>query len=49
MCWQTRLVGVFTIQDLWVSQGHIPQKADLARAIDLQYLQAALQRLDGAR
>jgi NitT/TauT family transport system substrate-binding protein len=36
-------------QDLWVSQGHVPQKADLTRAVDLQYLQAALQRLDGAR
>jgi NitT/TauT family transport system substrate-binding protein len=36
-------------QDLWASQGHIAQKADLASAIDLQYLQAALGRLDGSR
>lgn len=36
-------------QDLWASQGHIPQKADLSSAIDLSYLEAALRRLDGAR
>jgi NitT/TauT family transport system substrate-binding protein len=36
-------------QDLWVSQGHIPQPADLNTAIDLQYQQAALQRLDARR
>jgi NitT/TauT family transport system substrate-binding protein len=36
-------------QDLWASQGFVEQKADLATAVDLQYLQAALRRLDGAR
>jgi len=36
-------------QDLWVAQGHITQPADLAVAIDLQYQQAALQRLGGRR
>ncbi|HZU07606.1 MAG TPA: ABC transporter substrate-binding protein [Chloroflexota bacterium] len=36
-------------QELWASQGHIPQRADLATAIDLQYLEAALQRLGGPR
>jgi NitT/TauT family transport system substrate-binding protein len=33
-------------QDLWISQGHITQPADLSVAVDLQYQQAALQRLD---
>ncbi len=33
-------------QAFWVQQGLIPQPADLAAAIDLQYLQAARQRLD---
>jgi len=32
-------------QDFWVAQGFIPQRADLASAIDLQYLQTALERL----
>ncbi len=36
-------------QDLWASQGHIPQRADLRTAVDLQYLQAALRRLEGVR
>jgi NitT/TauT family transport system substrate-binding protein len=36
-------------QNLWASQGHIQQKADLTTAIDLQYHQAALRRLDGGR
>jgi len=36
-------------QDLWARQGHIQQKADLATAIDLLYLQSAWQRSDGAR
>ncbi len=32
-------------QALWVAQGHMPQPVDLSRAIDLQYLQEALRRL----
>jgi NitT/TauT family transport system substrate-binding protein len=36
-------------QELWASQGHVPQKADLTAAIDLQYLEAALRRLDSGR
>ena len=36
-------------QEQWVSQGHIAQPADLGTAIDLQYQQAALQRLDARR
>ena len=36
-------------QELWVGQGAIPQRADLRTAIDLQYLEAALRRLDGSR
>jgi NitT/TauT family transport system substrate-binding protein len=36
-------------QEMWAAQGHIPQRADLAQAIDLQYLQAALRLLDGNR
>ncbi|MBX5490509.1 MAG: ABC transporter substrate-binding protein [Chloroflexi bacterium] len=34
-------------QALWVAQGHIPQRADLESAVDLQYLQAARRLLDG--
>jgi len=34
-------------QALWASQGHIPRPVDLSQVIDLQYLQTALQRLDG--
>jgi NitT/TauT family transport system substrate-binding protein len=36
-------------QELWASQGHITQKADLATAVDLQYREAALGQLDGPR
>ncbi len=36
-------------QNLWASQGHIQQKADLTQAVDLQYWEAALKRLDGNR
>ncbi|MBX5490853.1 MAG: ABC transporter substrate-binding protein [Chloroflexi bacterium] len=36
-------------QDLWARLGYIPQKADLQTAIDLQYWQEALRRLDGQR
>jgi NitT/TauT family transport system substrate-binding protein len=36
-------------QELWASEGHIQQRADLATAIDPNYLQEALRRLDGPR
>ena len=36
-------------QELWATQGHIPQRADIRGAIDLQYLQAALKLVDGQR
>src|SRR5579875_1177389 len=36
-------------QDLWARLGYIPQKADLQTAVDLQYWQEALRRLDGQR
>ena len=36
-------------QDLWFSQGHLPQKANLKDAIDLSYLEAALKRVDARR
>jgi NitT/TauT family transport system substrate-binding protein len=40
------LANMESDQDFWVAQGFIPQRADLASAVDLQYLQAALARLD---
>ncbi|HEY7064532.1 MAG TPA: ABC transporter substrate-binding protein [Chloroflexota bacterium] len=36
-------------QDLWASEGYVEQRADLDKAVDLHYLQAALQRLGPAR
>jgi NitT/TauT family transport system substrate-binding protein len=36
-------------QDLWASEGFVEQRADFTTAVDLQYLQAALQRLGPAR
>jgi NitT/TauT family transport system substrate-binding protein len=36
-------------QNLWASQGHVQPKADLAQAVDLQYRETALKRLDGNR
>jgi NitT/TauT family transport system substrate-binding protein len=36
-------------QDLWASEGFVEQRADFTKAVDLQYLQAALQRLGSAR
>ncbi|HLH24330.1 MAG TPA: ABC transporter substrate-binding protein [Chloroflexota bacterium] len=36
-------------QDLWASEGFIEQPADFAKAVDLQYLQAAVQRLGPER
>jgi hypothetical protein len=32
-------------QELWVTQGQIAQRADLAAAVDTQYVEAALRRL----
>jgi NitT/TauT family transport system substrate-binding protein len=34
-------------QDFWAAQGLIPQRANLRQAVDLEYLEAALQHLDG--
>jgi NitT/TauT family transport system substrate-binding protein len=36
-------------QDLWASEGFVEQRADLDKAVDLQYRQMALQRLGGGR
>ena len=36
-------------QELWAAQGHIPQRADLHSAVDLQYLEAARRLLDSGR
>jgi NitT/TauT family transport system substrate-binding protein len=36
-------------QDLWASEGYVEQRADFATAVDLQYQQAAVQRLGPAR
>jgi NitT/TauT family transport system substrate-binding protein len=36
-------------QELWASEGHIQQRADLATAIDTSYLQEAQRRLDARR
>ncbi len=36
-------------RELWAAQGHLAQKADPNAAIDLQYLQEALQSVDGPR
>jgi NitT/TauT family transport system substrate-binding protein len=36
-------------QELWAAQGFVPQRADLAAAIDLQYLDAAVARLGPQR
>jgi NitT/TauT family transport system substrate-binding protein len=41
------LASMESAQEFWAAQGLIPQRADLRRAVDVQYLQAALQRLDG--
>ena len=36
-------------QDLWASEGFVEQRADFNTAVDLSYLQTALQRLGAAR
>ena len=36
-------------QDLWIGEGFIEQPADFTKAVDLQYQQAAVQRLGPAR
>lgn len=36
-------------QELWIGQGFVPQAADLSTAIDLSYLDAAVQRLNAQR
>jgi NitT/TauT family transport system substrate-binding protein len=36
-------------QDLWAGQGFVEQPADFTNAVDLQYQQAAVQRLGSAR
>ena len=36
-------------QELWAAQGFVPQRADLATATDLQYLDAAVARLGPQR
>jgi NitT/TauT family transport system substrate-binding protein len=39
------LASVEADQELWVTQGQIPQRADLAVAVDTRYVEGALRRL----